>query len=258
MLMRFVLRCGLSILAVLGAWALAVPAEQEEKPYELRSALPAYWQFLEDENANASTSSSVERFRTLVIDPHREALRSVAANWLSERSLESSIRSLKRQTEQLHRVDEEFPARFDKAWRRFAQHASDLKAGDLVFLLPAPRSAVGGSVRPLGDKNAVIFGTEEIALAMKSKTGFDVLVQHELTHLYHQQVNPEMRQMVAEVYMPPFPEGRAKLYQVLWLEGLAVYTSKVLNPTAPDKEVLVSTSLAADVKARWPRLGAEV
>ena len=127
-----------------------------------------------------------------------------------------------------------------------------------MFLLPAPRSAVGGSVRPLGDKDAVIFGTEEIALGMKSKTGFDVLVHHELTHLYHQQVNPEIRQMVAEVYMPPFPEGRAKLYQVMWLEGLAVYTSKLLNPTAPDKEVLVSYTLAADVKARWPGLGAEV
>jgi hypothetical protein len=127
-----------------------------------------------------------------------------------------------------------------------------------VFLLPAPRSIVGGSVRPLGDKDAVILGTEEIGVAMKSKTGFDVLVQHELTHLYHQQVNREMREMVEQVYMPPFPQGRAKLYQVMWLEGLAVYTSKHLNPTAPDKEVLVSNTLAADVKSRWPRLGAEV
>jgi hypothetical protein len=32
----------------------------------------------------------------------------------------------------------------------------------------------------------------------------------------------------------------------------------LLNPTAPDKEVLISYTLAADVKARWPRLGAEV
>jgi hypothetical protein len=44
----------------------------------------------------------------------------------------------------------------------------------------------------------------------------------------------------------------------MWLEGLAVYTSKLLNPTAPDREVLVSGSLAADVKSRWPQLGVEV
>jgi hypothetical protein len=255
--MRLAMRNGpVFILVVLGALAPAAPAEPEIKPYELHTVMPAYWQFLK-ESANDS-ANPVERFRTLVIDPNREVFRSVAANQLSEGSLDRIILSLKRQTEQLHRVDEEFAARFDQSWRRFAEHATDLKAGDLVFLLPAPRWAVGGSVRPLGDKNAVIFGSEEIALAMKSKTGFDVLVHHELTHLYHQQVNPEMRQMVAEVYMPPFPEGRAKLYQVMWLEGLAVYTSKVLNPTAPDREVFVSDSLAADVKSRWPRLGAEV
>jgi hypothetical protein len=236
------------------AWA---QSDRTTATYELHSAMPAYWQFLK-EDADAQARSSVERFRALVVHPNREAFRSVAATSLNERSLERVVRFLNGRTQEMHRVDDEFAARFDKSWRRFAEFVPDLKAGALIFLLPAPRSMIGGSVRPLGDKDAVILGTEEIALAMKSKTGFDVLVQHELTHLYHQQVNPEMRQMVAEVYMPPFAEGRAKLYQVMWLEGLAVYTSKHLNPTAPDREVLVSNTLAADVKSRWPRLGAEV
>jgi hypothetical protein len=64
--------------------------------------------------------------------------------------------------------------------------------------------------------------------------------------------------MIAEVYLPPYAAGRAKLYQVLWLEGLAVYTSKLLNPSAPDKEVLLSEHVAAAVKARWPQLGADL
>jgi hypothetical protein len=247
----------LLVVVLVASLTTALPAREDAKSYEYHTAIPAYRQFLKDD-ANAPPGSSVERFRTMVIDPQREVFRSVAAQRLGDKSLESMIRVLKRQSDQLERVDAEFPERFDKAWRGFAEHAPDLKAGALVFLLPAPRSAVGGSVRPLGEKDAVILGSEEIALAMKSKTGFDVLVQHELTHLYHQQVNPEMRQMVAEVYMPPFAEGRAKLYQVMWLEGLAVYTSKLLNPTAPDREVLVSDSLATAVKARWPRLGAEL
>src|SRR5205823_5923272 len=55
-----------------------------------------------------------------------------------------------------------------------------------------------------------------------------------------------------------YATGGARLYQVLWLEGLAVYTSKILNPSAPDKELLLSDHVAGDVKALWPRLGADI
>jgi hypothetical protein len=244
------------VMAVLAALTV-IPTVRGNTPYEYHSVVPAYLQFLKDD-VSLPGVSSVKRFRSAVIEPHQDVFRSVASGWLNDRSLERLVRSLKSQTEQLQQVDAEFPGRFDKAYGRFAEHAGDLKPGGLVYLLPAPRSAVGGSVRPLGEKDAVIFGTEEIALALRTKTGIDVLVQHELTHLYHQQVNPEMRQMVAEVYMPPFNEGRAKVYQVMWLEGLAVYTSQLLNPAAPEKEVLVSTSLATNVKAHWPQLGAEL
>lgn len=64
--------------------------------------------------------------------------------------------------------------------------------------------------------------------------------------------------MIAEVYMPPYATDRAKLYQVLWLEGLAAYMSKASNPEATDKEVLLSDSVAKEVKALWPRIGADI
>jgi hypothetical protein len=44
----------------------------------------------------------------------------------------------------------------------------------------------------------------------------------------------------------------------VWLEGLAVYWSKVLNPRAPNKEVLVSANLAERVAAGWPRIGSDL
>jgi hypothetical protein len=58
--------------------------------------------------------------------------------------------------------------------------------------------------------------------------------------------------------MPPYATDRAKLYQVLWLEGLAAYMSKTLNPTATDKEVLLSDTVAANVRALWPRIGSDI
>jgi len=64
--------------------------------------------------------------------------------------------------------------------------------------------------------------------------------------------------MIAEVYMPPYATDRAKLYQVLWLEGLAAYMSKALNPTATDQQVLLSGTVAAEVRARWPTLRADL
>jgi hypothetical protein len=241
----------------LAALVLSTGPETESKPYQLHDLMPPYWEFLR-QDADSAPEAAAKRFTASVIEPHREVFTAVAAGWLGDRNLGSWIRSLQGQSEPLRRVEHEFPARLEKAWRRFEVQAPDLKAGAQVYLLPAPRTAVGGAVRPLKDVDLVVFGVQEVASTLGTRTGFDVLVHHELTHLYHQQVNAEMRTMIAEVYLPPYATGGAKLYQVLWLEGLAVYTSRLLNPGAPDKEVLLSDEVAADVKSRWPRLGGDI
>jgi hypothetical protein len=250
---RIACRCLIALCSSLAA----APEQPAGKPYHLHSAMPAYWRYVQHDTSPEGVYDS-KLFRQEVIEPNKEVFTAVAGRSLSDASLRSMARTLANKSEQLRRVDIEFADRLDKAWRRFVAKAPGLKAGALVFLLPAPRVAVGGAVRPLGERDAIAFGVEEIALSLQSKTGFDVLVHHEMTHLYHIQVNPEMRQMTAAVYMPPYAPGNAKLYQVVWLEGLAVYWSKVLNPSAPDKEVLVSESLAANVAAKWPRAGAEL
>jgi uncharacterized protein YjaZ len=60
--------------------------------------------------------------------------------------------------------------------------------------------------------------------------------------------------VTTEVYTPPYAIDGAKLYQVLWLEGLAVYESRVLVPKAGDDLVLRSTTVATEVAQRWPAL----
>jgi hypothetical protein len=232
-------------------------ALEDGKPYIFQNVMPAYWHFVQLDS-KPERHFDVKLFRAEVIEPNKEAFRSVAGRSLDDSNLKRIVRALAGKSEVMRRVDAEFPDRFEKAWHRFAEKVPDLKPGAAVFLLPAPRTDVGGSVRPLGDTDAVIFGAEEIALSLSSRTGFDVLVHHEMTHLYHCQVNPEMRRMTAAVYMPPYDPGDTKLYQVVWLEGLAVYWSKILNPTAPDREVLVSTTLAAGVLKKWPRIATEL
>jgi hypothetical protein len=234
----------------------AFPKRAAGQTYQYRSLMPAYWQFLrENQNAAAST---LARFRTLVVTPNRDVFDAVAAGWMEDANLQEFIRRLEGKSQKLRQVDNQFPRRLSEAWQGFTKQVPDLKPGATVYLIPAPRAAVGGAVRPLGVQNAVIFGAEEISTVIESQRALNVLVQHEMTHLYHMQVNPEIRQMIAEVYMPPYATDRARLYQVLWLEGLAAYMSKNLNPEATDKEVLLSDSVAADVKALWPKIGADI
>jgi hypothetical protein len=225
--------------------------------YRYRDLMPTYWSYV-GPVTSAGHRATVDGFRTRVIEPNRKVFSAVAGPWLNDTNLPRFIEALEGKSGQMHLVEEQFPRRLDETWHRFTKVVPDLSARASVYLLPAPRVAVGGSVRPLGNENAIIFGAEEISTVIESQTAFDVLVHHEMTHLYHMQVNPEIKQMIAAVYMPPYATDRAKLYQVLWLEGLAAYMSRALNPTATDNQVLLSDTVAADVKSVWPRIGSDI
>ena len=232
--------------------------QNNSKYYQFHNGLADYWKFLEA-NRTSGADVRVKSFRTIVIGPNTEAYNSVAFTWLSDdKSLARFLEAMDGKTQKFHQVDSMFSSRMSVAWAHFQAYEPDLKPGEPVFLLAAPRIAVGGSVRPLVDQNALILGSEELSTVIESQTAFNVLINHEMTHLYHQQVNPEMRKMVAAVYMPPYAPGSTKIYQVLFLEGLAAYTSKHLNPTATDAEVLLSETVASEVKALWPAIGADI
>jgi len=245
------------VLVALIAPLFVVAVETNAAPqYHYRSLMPGFWLAVQDSRDPEPVIA--ERFRRIVIEPNRDVCDAVAANWVTAENFGFFARDLMKISNELKGVDEEFAARMPAAWQRFAAFAPGLSRDSTVFLIPAPQQAVGGAVRPMGSVNAAIFGAEEISAALRSPTGFDVLVDHELTHLYHIQLNPEFRRMVAEVYMPPYTAGHAKLYQVLWLEGLAAYMSRKMNPQAGDQETLRSSTVAKEVRDVWPRVVADL
>jgi len=225
---------------------LFVPAQ-----YELHDLLPSYFTY----RATTSADPNAKTFMNTLVKPNREVFEAVAFGWLQDDNPTRFLHLMEGNDAKFRHVENRFQNRFAIAWKRFKANTPDANADVAVYLLPAPRNAVGGSVRPLKNTSAIIFGAEELAGVIDSKEAFEVLVQHELTHLYHMQVNPEMRQMVKQVYMPPFSEGAAKLYQVMWLEGLAVYRSKLLNPRASDLEIVLSGSVAQELQTQWPNVG---
>ena len=226
--------------------------------FQVHNGLSDYWQFLKL-SRGVSPNLRVSNFRKFVIQPNIEAYSSVALRWLSdENSLEQFERALHSQTVRFRKVDSELIARMNLAWEKFQAYVPDLESGVPVYVLAAPRMAIGGSVRPLKKQSALVLGAEELSTVIDSQTAFNVLLNHEMTHLYHLQVNAEMRQMVSAVYMPPYDPGHSRIYQILFLEGLAAYTSRNLNPTATDSEVLLSDTVAAEVKSLWPGIGEEI
>ncbi len=215
--------------------------------YRYRDLMPKYWEIAKQNSGPAR----VKQFRTLIIDPNLPVFKAVAAPWLTDEGLTEYLHRLEEKSPQLREAERGFPDRMAAAWRGFQSQVPDMLSTATVYLVPAPRSAVGGAVRPLGDENILVFGAEEVSTVTDSQLAFNVLAQHELTHLYQMQVNPEIKRMIAKVYMPPYATDEAKLYQVLWLEGLAAYTSKALNPSATDEQVLLSSTVASGVHAQW-------
>jgi hypothetical protein len=122
----------------------------------------------------------------------------------------------------------------------------------------APRApTLPRSVRVLGAREVVILGSEEMFDRIGDRRALSTYLHHELTHLCHNQRNAEMRR-VTETFFQDVPGPPARLYQIMWLEGLAVHVSKVLNPDASVRDILLSEDLPARVEARWARLVQEV
>lgn len=150
---RVFLVAGFFTGAILGAARATHPKRAHDQAYRYHSLMPQYWEFIKG-NVNSDDASTLTRFRAEVVNPHREVFDAVAAGWIDDASLPRFIHALDGKFGQLHRVDRQFPLRLAVAWQRFAQQVPDLKPGADVFLIPAPRIAVGGGVRPLGERNA--------------------------------------------------------------------------------------------------------
>ncbi|KQW90025.1 hypothetical protein ASC94_19950 [Massilia sp. Root418] len=81
-----------------------------------------------------------------------------------------------------------------------------------------------GGTRVLNGRNYLIFGADGM-VRYHGKGTEAPFFHHELFHTYHYKQAPDCDDSV--------------LWQRLWIEGLATYVSKVLNPQANDQELLI-------------------
>lgn len=116
--------------------------------------------------------------------------------------------------------------------KSFLELFPDFNAHFDVYILHSLGIRAGGVVN-LDGRDILMFGVEQIVKHFDFQD-FGPFFHHELTHLYH------------NMHYSPVENGDYSgeaLYNHLWTEGLAVYVSKEMNPTASQKEVFMRDSL---------------
>jgi uncharacterized protein YjaZ len=88
---------------------------------------------------------------------------------------------------------------------------------------------------PHDDPRALFLALDGLAKFHGANVRLEVILSHELFHLYHFQVNPL-----------PVTVDEIPLYRQIWQEGIATYASRSLNSNASLADVLLDPQLARD------------
>jgi hypothetical protein len=145
----------------------------------------------------------------------------------------------------IRRLDADVRASLDAYTRSFARVFPDFAWGGTVWFTPSLRT-FDGALRPVGGREALLFGLDGIALFHGDGANLEPLFHHELFHVYHEEH--------AHLH-----EGDAQpLWVALWTEGLAVHVAHVLDPGASDDDLLLIDHLRERAGAVQGRLAREM
>ena len=212
-----------------------------------------FWEFWK-QHAGSSPDQRLRGFRELVIAKHPalftdgvigrdplnpDELEARLPEWLA--SLDARAGAMQQLGKSVNRDLQ----RFDTSFRRvFPDMSWD---GTVYFTVSV--DAFDGAVRKVDGRLALLFGLDKIALIHGKDANLGALFHHELFHLHHQQL----------CAMPePKPEGPNGLWPPLWSEGLAVYVSHHLNPSASLRELLLESKASSAADARMADLAREL
>ncbi|HEY0791904.1 MAG TPA: DUF2268 domain-containing putative Zn-dependent protease [Chthoniobacterales bacterium] len=218
------------LLLYLASFAFALPGQTPDgvKTVDL---LPGFRRCLDDLPADPVRSSAAFRRWLQAAEPdvcrHLSSLPADPAGWsayLAEarRLLPVMVllsrRCMQVEPEVVHRLQQRFPD-FDPA-------RVELTLGFSLFRFDARI--------PYDHPTQLWLGLDGIASAHGAECRLDVLLAHEMFHVYHFQNNPQ-----------PNAGRSVPLYRQVWQEGLACYVARQLYPEASPADVFLDPNLAA-------------
>lgn len=146
--------------------------------------------------------------------------------------LEKFFLQIPQQFEVYKRLFLEFDGTVNEQIIKYSVKFPDARFTNKIFAVPGA-TFNGKSGDLLQSKEVVLAFGINVMLEMGDDT--DILYSHELFHMYqHDRLNID-----EETW-----NRKAKLTLPLWMEGLATYVSKEMNPEKPDEKVFMSKDLA--------------
>lgn len=115
--------------------------------------------------------------------------------------------------------------------RKYSARFPDSRFTGKIFAVPGASFNGKSGQLSQSKENVLAFGID-VLHEMKDDT--DVLYSHELFHIYHEVKLGSDEKIWDE---------KAKLTMPLWMEGLATYVSKEMNPERPDDKIFMSADL---------------
>ena len=199
--------------------------------YTVVNVMPRFWRFL-DAARDADAAEKRRLFREVVIAGDAAVFQAFSGG-PSDALLDKWLLDVAPWLDAMHDVD----ARLDKELRTYRRtFAAMFPAArwddTYVYFMPWFFISDAGTGSLADGRRILIFGVDDIARYRGSRSNLATLFHHELFHLYHAAVHPEWA-----------GSGRGPLYRAVWVEGLATYVSRLLNPQAALGEVLGDAAL---------------
>jgi hypothetical protein len=229
---------------------LTISASSDSAPqiptFTIHNFLPEFWQFW-DAAHDQPVDKQMQLWRDLYVKPHQPVFDDLAENCKPEfdpRWAESSyFPALPKLVSGMRVISDDLKQQLGPANERFLKAFPDMHwAGDIYIM--ASGYCFRGRAQTVQGRSSILFGVDTIVSLQQE----DLIpgIHHELFHRYHHQ------------FFDYEPSSGYPQWTSLWEEGMAVYVSEQLNPSASERDLsMVPLGMVDQVNRRQAELAAD-
>ena len=244
--------------ALLSSAACLAASAPAEVPAGLQTVniMPAFWDFQDQTKDVKAPADQAALFRKLVLQPHMDIYgMDEFSKDITDAGIAKYLCKVSADLDAMRVVSGQVDGQVQTAQASFMRAFPDFKPDITVVYMPSFRHFDGQTTELKDGRRAMLFGVDGIAEFHGEDADLPVLFSHEMFHVYHAQVNPELFPPASG---RPSEDGNIPLYGQVWLEGLATYVSGALNPKAPVQDLLLSKTLYAEGMAKLPVIASRI
>lgn len=214
--------------------------------FAIHDLMPEFWRFW-DAARNQPIEKQMQLWQEVYVRPHQAVFDDLAIpckpEFETEWAKSSYFPNLPKITPAMRAVSNQLQEQIHPAAQRFLETFPDMHwVGDIYIM--ASGYCFNGRAQKIGGRSAILFGIDTI-VSLNQGNQIPHL-HHELFHRYHHQ------------FFDYEPSSGYPLWTSLWTEGLAVYVSEQLNPSASERDLsMVPLGMVAQVNGRQRELAAD-